>query len=60
MKIQFLEAAQSEFEEAIDFYNQQRTGLGIEFADEVDKPWSALGIILKLGRHCLCESAVVW
>lgn len=24
MKIQFLEAAESEFEEAIDFYNQQR------------------------------------
>jgi toxin ParE1/3/4 len=37
MKVQFLEAAQSEFEEAIDFYNQQSAGLGFDFADEVKK-----------------------
>ena len=60
MKIQFLEAAQSEFEEAIDFYNQQRPGLGIEFADEVEQAlervrhypeaWSPLSMRV---RRCL-------
>jgi hypothetical protein len=33
----FLEAAQIEFEEAINFYNQQRRNLGNEFAAEVLK-----------------------
>ena len=31
----FLEPAQIEFDEAINFYNQQREGLGHEFAAEV-------------------------
>jgi ParE toxin of type II toxin-antitoxin system, parDE len=31
----FLEPAQNEFDEAINFYNQQRQGLGYEFAAEV-------------------------
>jgi len=31
----FLEPAQIEFDEAIAFYNQQRDGLGYEFAAEV-------------------------
>lgn len=60
MKIQFLEAAQSEFEEAIDFYSQQRTGLGVDFADEVEQAlervrhypeaWSPLSLRV---RRCL-------
>lgn len=37
MKIQFLAAAQSEFEETIDYYNEQRSGLGFEFADQVEE-----------------------
>lgn len=37
MKIRFLEAAQSEFDEAIDYYEEQRGGLGFEFAAEVEQ-----------------------
>ena len=35
MKISFLDAAQSEFDKAIDYYEEQRSGLGFEFAEEV-------------------------
>ena len=35
MKTEFLIAAQTEFEESIAFYNQQRDELGFEFANEV-------------------------
>lgn len=42
MKPTFLDVAQSEFDETIDYYEQQRLGLGFEFADEVEE---ALGRI---------------
>ena len=35
MKVTYLDAADSEFHEAIAYYNETRTGLGFEFADEV-------------------------
>ena len=35
MTISYLDAAGSEFDEAIAYYNQERDGLGFEFADEV-------------------------
>lgn len=35
MKIRYLEAADAEFYEAIDYYNNQHPGLGFEFSDEV-------------------------
>ena len=35
MKITYLDAAEAEFQEAIDYYNEQRAGLGFEFSDEV-------------------------
>jgi plasmid stabilization system protein ParE len=35
MKLTYLDAADSEFEEAIAYYNEERAGLGFEFADEV-------------------------
>lgn len=35
MKIRYLDAADAEFREAIDYYNQQRPRLGFEFSDEV-------------------------
>jgi hypothetical protein len=35
MKITYLDAADSEFDEAIAFYNEERAGLGFGFADEV-------------------------
>jgi toxin ParE1/3/4 len=37
MRFDFLEPALDELNEAIAWYNQQRPGLGDEFADEVDK-----------------------
>ncbi len=35
MNVQFLEPAQSEFIEAVRYYNAQTEGLGFEFSDEV-------------------------
>jgi plasmid stabilization system protein ParE len=35
MKIRYLGAAYAEFQEAIDYYNEQRPGLGFEFSAEV-------------------------
>ena len=35
MKVQFLEAASYELELAIDYYNQQKPGLGHEFLTEI-------------------------
>ena len=37
MKPIFLDAAQSEFDQTIDYYDEQRFGLGLEFAEEVDE-----------------------
>jgi hypothetical protein len=35
MKISVLDAAQFELDDAIDYYEEQRVGLGFEFAEEV-------------------------
>ena len=35
MNIRFLEAAEYELELAIDYYNQQKQGLGAEFLEEI-------------------------
>lgn len=35
MNIRYLGAADTEFQEAIDYYNEQRPGLGFEFSAEV-------------------------
>jgi hypothetical protein len=40
----FLEPAQIEFDEAVTFYNQQRDGLGYEFAAEV---WDTVSRIVR-------------
>lgn len=37
MLVEFLEVAESEFVEAIDYYNEQSEGLGYEFAAEVKR-----------------------
>jgi plasmid stabilization system protein ParE len=37
MKISFLLAAQSELDNTIDYYDEQRTGLGFEFSDEIEQ-----------------------
>ena len=35
MKVTYLDVAVAEFEEAIQYFNHQRTGLGFEFCNEV-------------------------
>jgi plasmid stabilization system protein ParE len=60
MKVTYLDAAEAEFEEAIQYYNDQRTGLGFEFSDEVKQAieriknyphaWTPLS---KRTRRCL-------
>ena len=37
MLVEFLEAAEAEFIEAVDYYNEQSEGLGYEFAAEVKR-----------------------
>lgn len=37
MKLTFLDAAQSEFDETIDYYEEQSSALGFEFAEEVEQ-----------------------
>jgi len=44
VKIEFLAAAEQEFEEAVEYYNQHKNGLGNDFAKEVK---SALERILQ-------------
>ena len=58
-----LDAADAEFQEAIDYYNEHRAGLGFEFADEVKEAvtritnypeaWTPLS---KRTRRCLISS----
>lgn len=38
MKITFLDAAQTELDDAIEYNDQQRAGLGLDFSDEVEQP----------------------
>lgn len=35
MKVEFLESAQYELDETVEYYNQQRNNLGFEFLSEV-------------------------
>jgi len=60
MNVEFLEPAQEELDEAIEYYNQQQSGLGIDFLSEIidslgrisDYPdaWQKLA---KRTRRCL-------
>lgn len=42
MTVEFLRKARSEWLEAIQYYNEQRAGLGYEFAQEVDRAVSRI------------------
>lgn len=60
MKISFLDAAQAELDDTIAYYDEQRSGLGFAFADEVEQAlerinhypeaWSPLSLRV---RRCL-------
>lgn len=60
MKVRFLKPAQLELDDAVAWYNEQASGLGVEFLDEVDRamrrslahPLSCLEIETGL-RRCL-------
>jgi len=67
MKIRFLDPAQSEFDEAIDYFEERRSGLGFEFAQEVEQAleriayypeaWSPLSLrirrcVIKIPLQC--------
>ena len=53
MNIEFLNTAEEEFEEAIDFYNAQSGGLGFEFSAEVKR---TLGRIIQYPEAWVCIS----
>jgi hypothetical protein len=42
MKVDFLEPAFLEYQEAIEFYNTQSAGLGYKFADEIERTISII------------------
>jgi len=50
MKIRFLEDAQVELDEAIDFYQNEHQGLGQKFLQEI---LNVLPIFIKLGTRFL-------
>ena len=52
MNVQFLEPAQAEFTEAVDYYDGQTEGLGLEFSDEVK------ATILRIIEHPEARSPI--
>jgi toxin ParE1/3/4 len=60
MKIKILSCAEQDFAETVDYYNNQRHGLGYEFALEVEKSFNriktfpeAWPLFSKRTRRCL-------
>ena len=43
MEVRFLSVAEAEFAEAVEYYNREKPGLGVEFAAEID---AAIGRII--------------
>ena len=52
MKIRFLEIAQIELDEAIQYYNYEVPGLGIEFLNEVIKTLDRIGDYPEAWHPC--------
>ena len=50
MRILVLSSAEEEFAEAVDYYNEQRPGLGFEFALRYSVHSSESGVFQKPGR----------
>ncbi len=57
MKIEFLQVAQVELEEAVDYYNEQSEGLGYEFAADSRGRSAASSNTPMLG-HCFQSAPV--
>ena len=52
MRYYFHEHAETEFDRAVEYYEDCRHGLGIDFAQEVYTQLTALSNILRHGRQC--------
>jgi len=62
MRILVLSSAEEEFAEAVDYYNEQRPGLGFEFAAEVQRTFErirrhpkAWPVFSSQSRRCLTD-----
>jgi hypothetical protein len=62
MNIFVLSCAEKEFAEAVDYYNDQRSGLGYEFAAEVQRTFErirqhpeAWSVLSSRARRCLTD-----
>ena len=62
MKVKYLSIANSEYREAIDYYNEEQTGLGYEFAIEVDEAIERIKVhpnawekVSERARRCLLK-----
>jgi hypothetical protein len=62
MKIVVLSCAESEFAEIVDYYNEQCSGLGYEFAAEVQRTFDrinyfpeAWALFTRRSRRCLVD-----
>jgi len=55
MNIHFLNIASQELDDAIDFYNAEREGLGDDFWIEVKHALNSIKIFPKAWLHYLCE-----
>lgn len=62
MRVVFLEPAESEFLDAVQYYNEQKAGLGYEFALEIQKTIERILLypeawtkISKNARRCRCN-----
>jgi hypothetical protein len=60
MKLEFLDPAQSEFDAAIDCYDGQSLGLGLEFEEEVEQALVRIDHYPRVGRHYHREYAVAF
>jgi hypothetical protein len=57
MTVRFLDAAKTEFDDAVKYYDEQRSGLGLNFGEEVEQTLERIAHYLTLGRDCRCGCA---
>lgn len=62
MRIRFLARAASEYNQAVDYYERQKSGLGFYFAEEFDKTLARIAayphawqLVAKDVRRCLID-----
>ena len=60
MRFYFHEDAEAEFDRAVEYYEDSRSGLGMEFAQKVTLQLHESFSFLTHGRLCLRIHAAVW